>query len=116
MNSRNRERVPTEISGEGRLVDTGGEFSFVGVDFTVQGMRLEMAGAKPAVGQKLELEFVVTSLDEEDETVALRGEIIRIDEVGGAAMCGVKWLEGESGQNIKALESYYMESFFNMID
>jgi hypothetical protein len=116
MNYRRRERVPTQIVGNGSLLDSGQEFTFTGVDFTVMGMQLQMDGVTPVLGQQVALEFEVTDMGEGEATVAVQAEIMRVDAAEDGAMCGVKWTEGQDAKNIEALETYYMECFFDMID
>lgn len=116
MNHRNRERVPTHIFGNGRVVDSGEAFTFTGLDFTVQGMQVQMDGITPAQGMRVELEFDVTNMADAANMLSLSGEIMRVIPGEDGPTCGVKWKEGQDPKNIEALETYYMECFFNMID
>ncbi len=119
MNNRGRERVQTEITGTGKLMKTGVEFSFVGLDFTVEGMQLQMEGISPAVGLKVLLEFDAGERGangEEGKTLSIAGEVMRIVEQDGETVCGLRWLGGGDTKNIEGLEAYYTELFFNMIE
>ncbi len=119
MNSRGRERVQVEIAGTGRLMRTGVEFSFVGLDFTVEGMQLQMEGISPTVGLKVVLEFDLGEgggNGEGGKTFSIGGEVMRIVEQDGETTCGLRWLGGGDTENIEALEAYYTELFFNMIE
>ncbi len=118
MNSRGRERVPTEIAGGGRLAKTGAEFTFSGLDFTAEGMQLQMEGISPTVGLKVVLEFTIgeEGAVEEPRTLSIAGEIMRVIESDGEPTCGVKWSDSDDAETIQALENYYTERFFDMMD
>ena len=114
-NSRGRDRVPVEITGVGELVDEGGSFDFTAVDFSVQGLMLKTASAIPRMGDKVRLNLELSNDVEEFKAVVLLGEVVRYSRQGDESLCGVNWLENENAHNLEALESFYMERFFDMI-
>ena len=115
-NSRGRDRVPVEIAGIGEVVDEGRPFEFIAIDFSVQGLLLKSNSGAPEMGDKVRLNLELSDDVEEFKSVVLVGEVVRRTVEDNETVCGVSWLENENAHNLEALEAFYMERFFAMID
>ena len=115
VQKRSRQRVSVEISGNGLVIGTGEEFSFLAVDFSGMGMMLKMAGPVATIGQMLQLDLEIVGEVEEGRPINLTGEVMWLGGEG-QTLCGIQIKEEALPQDLEALDNLYMERFFDTME
>lgn len=115
MEKRLRERIAAGLTGSGVVQETGQPFSFRVVDFSVNGLLLDVGGLLPAAGQKVSLDFELDDPGEGPRLVGFSGEIVRLAGGAGETICGIKRQEDPGTASIEELETLYTELFFKSI-